>query len=146
MEKVTVFIKERWWLAPILAVMIILWLIPTWHGLPGDNYTGCEIEGVKCQNTQIKSVTKQSDNSMTIVVSAKITDASSQDLSIHLSHYNSGYTIGNTVFINYSESDHSMVLFIAQRSNLLLSLTIHALGSPGATAVIDTNTWDEIKR
>jgi len=146
MDKVKSFIKERWWLVPILVIVIVLWLIPTWYGLPGDNYTGCDVEGVKCQNTQIKSVTKKSDNSMIIVVSAKITDTVYQDLSLHLSHYNSDYTIGNTVFFNYSKSDHSMVLFIARRSNMLLSLTIGALGTPGATAVIDTNTWKEVNR
>lgn len=146
MDKIKGFVIERWWIAPILVIVIILWLVPTWYGLPGDNYTGCDVEGTKCQNTQIKSIAKMPDNSMVIVISAKITDTTSQDLSLHLSHYSGEYAIGNTVFFNYSKSDHSMILFIARRSNLLLSLTIGALGTPGATAVIDTNTWKEINR
>jgi len=144
MEKITKFLKEKWWLAPILLIIIVLWLIPIQGGLPGENYVGCDVEGALCQYSTIKSIAKESNGSTTLIFSAKISDIKSQDLTYTLSRSTNGYAVGNTVFMNYSPDDHRMVLFVGYKSNLLIGLTLDQISSPAATAVIDTNTGKEI--
>lgn len=135
------FFKNNWWLAPILLIVLVLYIIPAQGGLPDDNYVGCEVSGAVCQYSKIESLSKESDGSATISFNAKITETKNQLLTYNLpSKSAESYSVGNTIFMNYAPNEKRLVLFVGTKSNLLTALTLDQVSSPAATAVISTDT------
>lgn len=148
MDKFADFLKERWWLILIVAVIAILLVIPTKSGLPDSNYKGCDNSDPKytsyCFTTSIKSISQDSDKKTSLTVPVKFSDGI-QDVTFHLSK-DRGLKIGDKVFINLAEWDKRAYIFINSDSRLLFTILAKVLGaSQGATAVIDLNTMSEIK-
>ncbi len=147
MDKVLEFLKEKWWLALAVAAVAILMLIPAQVGLPGDDYKGCDNDDSKyksyCQYSKIKSVTEESDGSMTMTVPV---DDGATDLTFHLLKFNAGYSVGNTVLVNVVPQDKRAYLFIGQDSNLLWRfITSSGAISYGSSATIDLTTMKQIE-
>lgn len=143
-NKASVFLKEQWWLLLIIVVILAMSLVPTQGGLPSSDYSGCETNGSACQYTIIKSITKESDGSATIIVPIK-DDTKSTDLDLHLKKFSSKWLVGNTVYLNLPPDGDKMYLFVGYRSNMLATFFWRSLNaSTGATAIIDINTRQEI--
>lgn len=148
MTKVTDFLKARWWLILVVAIVAVLLLIPTKTGLPDKNYKGCENTDPQyksyCLTTQIKSISQESNGSTSITVPIEFSDGTENVT--FLLNGNRGLKVGETVFINLADWDKKAYLFINSDSNLLVTLLGHLFGaSQGATAKIDLNTMKEIQ-
>ena len=148
MDKVTEFLKERWWLILIVAVIAVLLVIPTKSGLPTSNYEGCNNTDPQyksyCFTTDIKGVTRESGEKTAITVPVEFSDGT-QDVIFHLSK-DRGLKVGDEVFINLAEYDNRAYLFINSDSRLLFTILARVLdASQGVTAVIDLNTMTEIQ-
>lgn len=148
MDKVVNFLKERWWLILIVAVVAILLLIPTKSGLPDQNYKGCQNTDPQyksyCLITKIKGVSQESNGTTSLAVPVTFSDGT-KDVVFYLTK-DRGLKVGDAVFINLAEWDKRAYLFINTDSNLLFTLLARIFNaSQGATAVIDLNTMTEIK-
>ena len=148
MDRTAAFLKERWWLILIVAVVAILLLVPTKSGLPGKDHKGCENIDPQyksyCLTTQIKSISQESGGSTSITLPIAFSDGTS-DITFHLKG-DRGLKVGDTVFVNLAEWDKRAYLFINSDSNLLVTILDHVFNaSPAATAVIDLNTMQETK-
>lgn len=148
MNKTVAFLRERWWVILIIAVVAVLLLIPTRMGLPDKNYKGCENTDPQyksyCLTTKIKSISQESAGSTSITVPVTFSDGTN-DVTFHLKG-DRGLKVGDAVFINLAEWDKRAYLFINGDSNMLVTILNHVFsGSQGATAIIDLNTMKEIK-
>lgn len=145
-KQTTEYIKERWWIAVILVVLLTLFIIPSKTGLPGSNYQGCSIEDSYCTTGTIKGTTKETDGSTIITVSVIDEKLSNPELKFHLKSYNGNYAAGNKIFMNFVEKEEDVVLFIEKDSRLLWTLISTLLGgSPASTARVDLNTMKEVE-
>ena len=145
-KHVAEFIKERWWVAVLLIVVLILFIIPSKTGLPGSNYQGCTIEGSYCTTGTIKGTTKESDGSTIIAVSVTDDKLNNPELKFHLKKYNGKYAAGNKIFMNFVEESKDVVLFIEKDSRLLWTgLSAIFGGSPASTARVDLSTMKEVE-
>lgn len=148
MDKAVAFLRERWWVMLVVAVVAILLLIPTKTGLPGNNYKGCDNTDPQyksyCLTTKIINISQESNNKTSFTVPIKFSDGT-QDVTFHMNK-DRGLKVGDTVFINLAEWDKRAFLFINSDSNLLLTILERISdASQGSTAVIDLNTMTEIK-
>lgn len=148
MSKFVDFLKGKWWLILVVAIVAVLLLIPTKTGLPDKNYKGCENTDPKytsyCLTTKIKSISQESNGAISLTTPITFTDGR-EDITFHLKS-DRGLKVGDTVFINLAEWDKRAYLFINSDSNLLFTIMTHVFNtSQGATAVIDLNTMTEIK-
>ena len=148
MNKTVEFLKERWWVIMIIAVIAVLLLIPAKTGLPDKNYKGCENTDPQyksyCLTTKIKSITQESAGSTSITMPVTFSDGT-VDVTFHLKG-DRGLKVGDVVFINLAEWDKRAYLFINGDSNMLVTILNHVFGgSQGATAIIDLNTMKEVK-
>lgn len=148
MAKVVVFLRNKWWLIMVIAIIAILLLIPTRSGLPDKNYKGCENSNSQyksyCLNTKIKSISQEANGSISFTVPVEFSDGT-QDVTFILQK-GRGLKVGDEVFINLAEWDKKAYLFINGDSNLLFTILSTIFnGSQAATAVIDLNTMTEIK-
>lgn len=139
-------INERWWQLLLVLVIIILVFVPAKVGLPSGNYQGCDIDGSQCSTNKIKAITKESNGSMVVTVPVNIEGSGYKDLDFHFLKFHSGFSVGNSIFINYLAKDHDAVLFVEEQGNLLEWLALKSgIASQGATAKIDMNTMKEEK-
>ena len=140
------YVKQRWWVAVILVVLLTLFIIPSKTGLPGSNYQGCTIKGSYCTTGIIKGITKESDGSTIITVSVADDKQSTKELNFHLKSYNGSYAAGNKVFMNILDDPKDVILFIERDSRLLWTVLSGIFGgSPAMTARVNQNTMTEVK-
>ena len=144
MEKMSRNLKEMWWLLLILIGILVLILIPAEDGMPSDGYKGCDGENSVCYSSTIKSITKESDGSTTLVVPIKSSETETKDASFHLKKHRDEWMVGNKIFMS-SPDEKRVYLFIGSKTNLFMVLLWHTLGATqGATAVVDLTTMQEI--
>lgn len=144
MNNAIAFLKERWWVILIIAIIAVLLLIPTKTGLPDKNYKGCSVNGSYCLTTKIKAVSQETDGLTSITVPITFSDGA-DDVTFKLTK-DRGLKVGDEVFINLAEDDKKAYLFISSDSNLLVTILSHAFSSSqGVTAIIDLNTMTEVK-
>lgn len=145
-HQVVDYIKDRWWLAIIVIVLLTLFILPSKTGLPGDNYQGCTIKGSYCTKGVIKGTTKESDGSTIITVAVNDENQNKGEISFHLKKYNGSYAAGNEIFMNFVDDPKEVVLFVERDSRLLWSIlsTIFG-GTPASTAVVDRETLNQIR-
>lgn len=140
------YIKDRWWVAVILVVILILFILPSKTGLPGSNYQGCTIAGSYCATGIIKGTTKESDGSTIITVAVADEKLSNPELKFHLKRYNGNYAAGNKIFMNFVDEPKDVVLFIEKDSRLLWTIISGIFGgSPAMTARVNQNTMTEVE-
>lgn len=140
------FIKDRWWVAVILVVILTLFIIPSKTGLPGNNYQGCTVEGSYCTTGLIKGTTKESDGSTIITVSVTDEKLNNPELKFHLNKYNGKYAAGNKIFMNFAEEPKDVILFIEKDSRLLWTIISGIFGgSPAMTARVNLDTMTEVE-
>ncbi|HEY4963395.1 MAG TPA: hypothetical protein VIH90_01735 [Candidatus Saccharimonadales bacterium] len=147
MNKTVAFLKERWWIILLVAIVAVLLLIPTKAGLPDKNYKGCENTDPQytsyCVTTKIKNISQESNGSISFTVPIEFKEGT-DDVTFHLKK-DRGLKVGDTVFINLAEWDKKAYLFINSDSNLFVTILSHVFeSSQGATAKIDLNTMQEI--
>lgn len=140
------YIKDRWWVAVILVVILTLFIIPSKTGLPGNNYQGCSVTGSYCTTGIIKGSTKESDGSTVITVSVTDEKLKNPELNFHLKKYNGKFAAGNKTFMNFSEERKDVILFIEKDSRLLWTLISGIFGgSPAMTARVNLDTMTEVE-
>ena len=140
------YIKQRWWVAVILVVILTLFIIPSKTGLPGSNYQGCTIKGSYCTTGNIKGTTKESDGSTIITVSVTDEKLKNPELNFHLKKYNGKYAAGNKIFMNFAEEPKDVILFIEKDSRLLWTILSGIFGgSPAMTARVSLDTMKEVE-
>lgn len=138
------YIKERWWVAVFLVIILTLFIIPSKTGLPGNNYQGCTVQGSYCTTGVIKGTTKETDGSTIITVSVRDERLKNPELNFHLKKYNGKYAAGNQIFMNFVEEQKDVILFIEKDSRLLWSIISGIFGgSPAMTARVSLETMSE---
>ena len=145
-RQIAEYIKERWWVAVILVVILTLFIIPSKTGLPGNNYQGCTVQGSYCTTGIIKGTTKESDGSTIISVSVTDEKLDNPELNFHLKKYNGKFAAGNKIFMNFSEERKDVILFIEKDSRLLWTIISGIFGgSPAMTARVNLDTMAEVE-
>ncbi len=140
------YIKQRWWVAVILVVLLTLFIIPSKTGLPGNNYQGCTVKGSYCTTGLIKGTSRESDGSTMITVSVTDEKLKNPELRFHLKKYNGNYAAGNKIFMNFAEEPKDVILFIEKDSRLLWTLLSSIFGgSPAMTARVNLDTMTEVE-
>ncbi len=140
------YIKERWYVAVFLVVILTLFIIPSKTGLPGSNYQGCTIKGSYCTTGLIKGTTKESDGSTIITVSVTDEKLNNPELKFHLKKYSGSYAAGNKIFMNFVDEPKDVILFIEKDSRLLWTIISGIFGgSPAMTARVNQNTMTEVE-
>lgn len=140
------YIKERWWVAVILVVLLVLFIIPSKTGLPGSDYQGCTVKGSYCTTGVIKGTTKESDGSTLVTVALNDKKLNTTAMSFHLKSYNGSYAAGNRIFMNFLDDPKDVILFVEKDSRLLWTLLSAIFGgSPAMTARVNQDTMTEVK-